>query len=385
MLSWSRTFVGIHCKKVGRPPHVARTSAASKSRWSSTRSASELPGKVPVQGLDLQENFSKSLHAAQSTAKGPKTLNWSRQPRNILIVRKPKDDRTRSAFLEVTSWLRKQYPDVNIVVEQSVADEVPHMMDLCVMRPKEDLSGVIDFVITLGGDGTVLHTSQLFPKRAPPIIPFSLGTLGFLLPFGFVNFAEALKQVIEGSVPLLQRMRLDCVIRRDDGTIAQIEGRELEFQALNDIVLHRGRYPHMITTECSVDGEFLTGAIADGLIVSTPTGSTAYSLSAGGSLVHPSVQSILLTPICPRSLSFRPALLPPDVRVNLRLSKNSRATAEVSVDGRDVYLLGIAEHVEIKMSDYPLYTIARTVNGRDWVRDINHTLKWNQGFVNTHR
>ncbi|KAJ3008532.1 NADH kinase pos5 [Thoreauomyces humboldtii] len=153
-------------------------------------------------------------------------------------------------------------------------------------------------------------------------------------------------------------------------------------QAMNDVVIHRGRHPHLTITECSVDDEFLTAAVADGLVVSTPTGSTAYSLSAGGPLVHPSVNSLLLTPICPRSLSFRPALLPASSVLRLRLSKKSRETADVAVDGTHVHRLAWDEYVEVRMSEFSIPCVSRTGQGRDWVEDINRTLKWNQGFVN---
>ncbi|KAI8914074.1 ATP-NAD kinase-like domain-containing protein [Powellomyces hirtus] len=322
----------------------------------------------------------------------PKLLHWPQPPRTVLIVTKPESERTRAAFRHVARWLHTHHPDMNIVVERSVAEEaaadkqthtstIPDLVIADWENGGEELRRTIDFVITLGGDGTILHTSSLFPRDVPPIISFSLGTLGFLLPFGIETFPSALSKVIQGPVPLLHRMRLACAIYKTDGS--RITAPTGDLQAMNDIVLHRGRYPHLTITECSVDGEFLTGAVADGLIVATPTGSTAYSLSAGGPLVHPSVPALVLTPICPRSLSFRPALLPADATVRLRLSKRSRETADVSVDGREVFLLGQEEYVEVGMSEYHIPCISRTAGGKDWVEDINRTLKWNQGFVNT--
>ncbi|KNC99941.1 uncharacterized protein SPPG_05314 [Spizellomyces punctatus DAOM BR117] len=314
-------------------------------------------------------------------------LRWSQPPRTVLIVKKPNDERTRAAFLEIVRWLRSEYPYMNIVVEPAVAEELGEEVSGLHVISKDNMveySRTIDFAITLGGDGTILHASSLFPRAVPPIISFSLGTLGFLLPFGFQDYQTALIKVIEGSVPLLLRMRLTCAIFRNDGRRVMYDGLDQDLQAMNDITLHRGHNPHLTVIDCSVGGEFLTDAVADGLIVSTPTGSTAYSLSAGGPIVHPAVQSLLLTPICPRSLSFRPALLPPYLTVRLRLSKNSRGTAQVSVDGRDVYLLGKEEYVEVRMSQFPIPCVSRTRHGKDWVRDINQTLKWNQSFTNRH-
>jgi len=187
---------------------------------------------------------------------------------------------------------------------------------------KDEYTRAVDFVVTLGGDGTILHVSSLFNHCVPPIISFSMGTLGFLLPFHIKDYQTALNDVIRGDVSLLLRMRLACSVWAKNGTrIKRTSGLEIgDMQAMNEVNLHRGRYPHLTNIECFVDGQYLTNAVADGLIVATPTGSTAYSLSAGGPIIHPSVQNILLTPICPRSLSFRTIILPPTSKIQMRVS-----------------------------------------------------------------
>jgi NAD kinase len=140
----------------------------------------------------------------------------------------------------------------------------------------------------------MLHVSSLFPKTAPPIVSFSLGTLGFLMPFRFEDYQTILDKMINNSqIETLNRMRLQITIKSCDSDSIQT------FQALNDVVIHRTRESHLLTVDCFTNDEFLTDAVADGVIVCTPTGSTAYSLSAGGPIVHPSVQQILLTPISP--------------------------------------------------------------------------------------
>lgn len=207
---------------------------------------------------------------------------------------------------------------------------------------------VTDLVITLGGDGTILHTSSLFNSAVPPVISFSMGTLGFLLPYrkqeqggrfcslpqpktyifhfqplDINNYKTALEKLIEQKqASLLLRMRLKCTLHGADGRRLQAKdgsGRVNDLTVMNEVNLHRGRYPHLTSIGCFVDGHLITEAVADGLIVASPTGSTAYSLSAGGSIVHPSIQSLLLTPICPRSLSFRPVLLPPNATIQLKV------------------------------------------------------------------
>jgi NADH kinase len=116
---------------------------------------------------------------------------------------------------------------------------------------------------------------------------------------------------------------------------------------MNEVTLHRGRFPHLTTIDCFVDDQYLTECVADGLIVATPTGSTAYSLSAGGPIVHPSVQSLLLTPICPRSLSFRTVLLPPSSNIELKIGEKSRSQIEVSIDGQEIFMLHKGEYVKV--------------------------------------
>jgi NADH kinase len=129
---------------------------------------------------------------------------------------------------------------------------------------------------------------------------------------------------------------------------------------MNEVALHRGRSPHMTTIDAYVEGRHLTQAISDGLIIATPTGSTAYSLSAGGPIVHPSVQSLLLTPISPRSLSFRTVLLPSDSNIQLKVSHQSRSSADVSVDGRIMQSLEPGQFLQVAMSPYPIPCVNRT-------------------------
>lgn len=135
--------------------------------------------------------------------------------------------------------------------------------------------------------------------------------------------------MIGGKVGFMMRMRLFCSLHQPSGKRIEIDGLEVsDRQAMNEVTLHRGRSAHLTTIDCFVDEQYLTECVADGLIVSTPTGSTAYSLSAGGPIVHPSVQSLVLTPICPRSLSFRTVLLPPSSNIELKVETNCKKSIE---------------------------------------------------------
>ncbi|KAI9486059.1 MAG: ATP-NAD kinase-like domain-containing protein [Benjaminiella poitrasii] len=249
-----------------------------------------------------------------------KTTVLPDKPNNVLIVKKPNDIKTEKALVEVANWLHESEPSMNIIVEPEVAEQFQKELPFAHVIENNDYTRTVDFAITLGGDGTMLHLSSLFPKSAPPVVSFSLGTLCFLISYKFESYQHVLSDMIAGEVGLMMRMRLFCSLHQSNGKRIQIDGTEVsDRQVMNEVTLHRGRFPHLATVECFVDGHHLTECVADGLIVSTPTGSTAYSLSAGGPIVHPSVQSLVLTPICPRSLSFRTVLLPPSSNIELKV------------------------------------------------------------------
>ncbi|KAG8894138.1 hypothetical protein FRB99_001486, partial [Tulasnella sp. 403] len=199
---------------------------------------------------------------------------------NILIVKKHNDERVSNAFHDILRHLRTNYSEATLYLESSdTLSQHDCEVFTRVNSPK------INLIITLGGDGTILHASSLFRESSvPPVLSFSLGTLGFLLPFHIDTFPRALEDVFQGRSTILPRMRLSCQLRHADGQKASGHGAE-EYQLMNEVTLHRGRCPHLTIIDAFVDGQHLTEAVADGLIVSTPTGSTAYSLSSGGPII----------------------------------------------------------------------------------------------------
>ncbi|KAG0267071.1 NADH kinase pos5 [Mortierella polycephala] len=362
---------------------------------------SELPTKVKMildtpgeSSKDITPIFDKepSREIRQSfgtTYGGNYKLSWEDGPRTILIIKKPHDEHTDKALIQVATWIHKEYPHANVVVEPSVAKEFAKDLPFVYTIPdgkRVEYTRVTDLVVTLGGDGTILHTSSLFSSAVPPVVSFSMGTLGFLLPYHINNYQTALRRLITNChASLLLRMRLKCTLHDADGRRLQAKdgsGRINDLTVMNEVNLHRGRYPHLTSIGCFVDGQLITEAVADGLIVASPTGSTAYSLSAGGSIVHPSIQSLLLTPICPRSLSFRPVLLPPNATIQLKIGEKSRGPAEVSLDGKETFFLDRNEYLQVCMSPFPMPCVNRVHAGEDWIKDINDLLKWNQGFDN---
>lgn len=191
---------------------------------------------------------------------------------------------------------------------------------------RDDLTDRIDFIVCLGGDGTLLYASLLFQQSVPPVMAFHLGSLGFLTPFRFDNFQEQLTSILEGHAALTLRSRLRCVMHRrsenphgfEHGVDSNLEPASPlanSILVLNEVVIDRGPSPYLSNIDLFLDGKYITSVQGDGLIVSTPTGSTAYAVAAGASMIHSSVPAIMVTPICPHSLSFRPIVVPAGVEL----------------------------------------------------------------------
>ncbi|MCO5604673.1 hypothetical protein L7F22_058843 [Adiantum nelumboides] len=272
-------------------------------------------------------------------------------------------------------------------------------------RPNQDIEAH-----KLGGDGTVLFCSWLFQRIVPPVMPFALGSLGFLTNFEFNAYKKVMKSALDTGIRVNLRMRFTATVYRATLPSSQTADRKRRraistkpvetFEVLNDLVVDRGPSPYVSLLEVFGDEHHMTTAQADGLCISTPTGSTAYSvsfsfhsflvagnadmkqtwpkLSAGGSLVHPEIPAILITPICPHTLSFRPMLLPDSMELRIAVPYNSRSTAWASFDGRGRVELKQGDHIKVTASRYPFPTVCNENQSKDWFESISRTLKWNE-------
>ncbi|KZZ94609.1 NAD+ kinase [Ascosphaera apis ARSEF 7405] len=259
----------------------------------------------------------------------------------------------------------------------------------------------IDFVVTLGGDGTVLHTSNLFQGIVPPVLSFSLGSLGFLTKFKFNEYESTLHRVFNDGIIVSLRLRFECTVMRSrplpEDEQQKGEWRDLKdeligskkdlhtheatevHQILNDVVVDRGPHPTMSTTEVFGDDEYFTSVQADGICIATPTGSTAYSLAAGGSLCHPENPVILLTAICAHTLNFRPLILPDSILLHVGVPYNARTSSWASFDGRSRTEIQPGDYVSISASRYPFASVLPSGNrSREWIKSISSTLQWNE-------
>lgn len=349
-----------------------------------------------LQALSSTDNMSNLSHSRLvETATGVRQLakrlgeaNISINARSIMIVTKARDNSLIYLTRDLAYWLmatpRNGLPHGPTVYVDSKLEGSKRFNAASLLQVSPVFSGLLkfwtpemtsetpekfDLVITLGGDGTVLYVGGLFQHVVPPIISFSLGSLGFLTNFGFEDYKSELSRVFESGINVNLRMRFSCTIFDDSGK------RLATHQVLNEIVIDRGPSPWVSMLELYGNDALLTVVQADGLILSTPTGSTAYSLSAGGSLVHPEIPAISVTPICPHTLSFRPMLLPDSMVLRVTLPARSRATAWASFDGRNRFQLQPGYCVTVRASQYPFPTIVSSPT--EYIDSVSRTLKWN--------
>lgn len=184
--------------------------------------------------------------------------------------------------------------------------------------------------IVLGGDGTVLFSCRLFSSRPIPILGINLGTVGFMTEVLGEEWLEALESFERGEARISERLMLDIEVHRDGRTL-------LRESALNDCVLSGASASRLVVLDVDLSGVFLGQYRADGIIIASPTGSTAYSLSAGGPILHPETEALILTPICPHSLSNRPLVIPAQEKITVSVKQNQRIPVTLTVDGRGVF------------------------------------------------
>jgi len=235
-------------------------------------------------------------------------------------------------------------------------------------RPREQLPALVDLLIVLGGDGTLLAAARLLGEHTVPILPVNLGGLGFLTSVTLDELYPILQQVIEGKHRISERVLLQAEVIRDGNVVARQ-------RALNDAVLNKGPLARMVDLNLQIDGSYVCSYKADGLIISTPTGSTAYSMAAGGPIIYPTVEAFLITPICSHTLTNRPLVVPNTNRIELDFESREEAVF-LTLDGQ----VG----VDLKRGD--LVVISKVPNKLRLVRPARKTyfeilrskLKWEE-------
>lgn len=340
-------------------------------------------GTDDLRSVKSHTELAETANGVRMLAKNLAKATIQLEVKAIMIVTKARDNSLIYLTREIVDYLLAKNKDITVYVDRNLQklkrfnavnlyETVPKAKKyvkywdkkFALQNPQK-----FDLVVTLGGDGTVLYVSNLFQRVVPPVISFALGSLGFLTNFKFEQFRERMSNVLDAGVRAYLRMRFTCRVHRADGKLI------CEQQVLNELVVDRGPSPYVTQLELYGDGSLLTVAQADGLIIATPTGSTAYSLSAGGSLVHPGVSAISVTPICPHTLSFRPILLPDGMFLKVKVPSTSRSTAWASFDGKVRTELHKGDYVTIHASPFPFPTVISSKT--EYIDSVSRNLNWN--------
>jgi NAD+ kinase len=240
--------------------------------------------------------------------------------KRVGIIAKKNKKEAIQIVAEIAPWLVGK--GIVPLIDRETAEKAGLSSEL---RP-EEIPGQADGMIVLGGDGTLLYAARLMGDSEIPILGVNLGSLGFLTDVAVPELKDTLLRFISGDVAIGERMMLEAMV--EDGS-----GKTETFSVLNDVVVNKGNLARTIRLQASINGAFLTVFNGDGLIIATPTGSTAYSLSAGGPIVHPTLSAIIITPICPHLLTNRPIVVPESSVIEVNLVSGD-GNVSVTLDGQ---------------------------------------------------
>lgn len=266
--------------------------------------------------------------------------------KTIGVFGKYRDSSVEKPLKQLTEHLEAR--DYTVKIGHTTAAEITR--DLPQERLEENVPVDIDLAIVIGGDGTLLHVARQMAEAGVPVAGVNLGTLGFLTDITRDEMLPEVDKILAGEFTVEERMTLFVRVERDD----QVLYKQI---ALNDIVIGKHGLERLINWQASVDGQFVTAARSDGVIFATPTGSTAYALSAGGAIVHPGTDVISMVPVSPHTLSNRPITLPAESTIKVEIRNKTANLAHVSADGLIGYNLRGDESVYVQKSKHSVKLI----------------------------
>jgi NAD+ kinase len=240
--------------------------------------------------------------------------------------------------VQVARELRERYPDRRVLADEHLARATQWPIE----ADDETVASWAELLVVLGGDGTLIHAARLLHGKAVPILGINMGSLGFLTEIPRQDMWPVLADVLEGRFQTDLRLKLTCRLYRDGQLVVDDE-------VLNDLVINKGALARIADHEMSVDGQYVTTYKSDGVIVATPTGSTAYSLSAGGPIVHPVVDCMVVTPICSHALTQRPIVVPSERTIHFDL-KGATEDVYLTLDGKVGHILRPGDRIEVHRS-----------------------------------
>ncbi len=281
--------------------------------------------------------------------------------RTIGIIAKPTDEAIELASATATTLRDRGYL---VCLDEATGQSLHAEPTSCF--PKTDIGQHADLLITLGGDGTLLSAARHAPDRVP-IIGVNMGTLGFLTEIRVEEFPSVLELVLAGDFEAEPRVTFEVEVRGEE--------RKEKFRVLNDVVINKGALARIIEMWVEVSGLFVSSFRADGLIVATPTGSTAYNLSAGGPIIYPTMNAVVITPICPHMLTNRPLVLPDTFEVEIGIL-NQREEVFLTLDGQEGFPITERDRVFIRRSEQAVRLVQSP--DKNYFDVLRKKLKWGE-------
>ena len=284
--------------------------------------------------------------------------------KTIGVIVKPHTELVKDKLEHLLDYLNQK--DCEILLDESVEGLLSAQSNIV---SRDELGNRCDIVITLGGDGTMLNAARSLADKDVPLIGINIGRLGFLADVSPGEIDTVLDDILSGKHIKEERFLLEANVKRNDKVI-------FSGDALNDVVVHVRDVARMIEFETRVNDQFVNHQRADGLIISTPTGSTAYALSSGGPILQANLDAITLVPICPHTLSSRPLVINASSEVDILISETKQAIAQVTCDGQTSFDVDIGDHITIKRKQHTI--ILLHPQGHNNFDILRAKLHWNE-------
>jgi len=256
---------------------------------------------------------------------------------SIGIITKPEAESARQTLQSLCSFLKNK--NCNVILDE----QIPDAIKICEFKKasREEIGKQCDLAIVIGGDGTILNAVRSLAHAHVPLLGINVGRLGFLADISPNELETSLDEILNGSYLEEQRFLLEMQVLRDNKVI-------FEGDAFNDVVVHIRDVARMIEFETRINDEFVNHQRADGIVISTPTGSTAYALSSGGPILHATLDAITLVPISPHTLSSRPLVVDADSQINILICNTKEGIAQATCDGHLSTDVHVGDHIKVK-------------------------------------
>jgi NAD+ kinase len=286
--------------------------------------------------------------------------------KRIGVVVKPHQPDALETLCRLTIWLNQR--SIQLVGTADIQQEQVERETGCAVSvvPEDELARRVDLILVLGGDGTMIATSRMVGDTEVPVIGVNYGGLGYLAEFPIEELFASLEAILSGQYKVQKRVMLAVELWRGEQLMTHN-------RVLNDVVVNKSALARIIEIEADLDGQFVNRFRADGLIVATPTGSTAYNLSAGGPVIYPSMNAVVITPICPFTLSNRPIVVPDESMIEVRL-KTEKEDVSLTLDGQVGFPLAVNDRIVIRKSK-TTFNLVQPPN-RNYFDVLRDKLKW---------